>query len=431
MATPKLGIWSSTSLVIGNMIGSGIFMLPASLAVYGGISLFGWIIAALGALLMAYVFKNLSKHISNSNGGPYAFTREGLGEFPAFLVAWGYWISIWCVNAAIAVAFVSYLSVFIPFLASNFFASTIVGLSAIWFLTWFNTRKIIFSGRLQLITTILKILPLLLISIFGLFFIRTDYFTPLNISGESTFSALTGTVTLCLFAFLGLESATIPSENIDNPKRTIPLATMVGTAIAIVIYILSSVCVMGIIPAQQLEHSNAPFADVAAILWGENASYLVAAGALVSTFGALNGWILLQGQISSAAAKDKMFPAIFKRENKFGMPTYGLILSSILASFVMSLNFSKGFAETFKFIILLSTLCSLLPYLFSITSYLILLVEEKDWKQKSVLKIVLAMLTFAFILWAIAGSGQEIVYYGFILLLAGIPFYVWLKRNIK
>ena len=425
----KLGIWSSTSLVVGNMIGSGVFMLPATLALYGGMSILGWLIAAVGALLLAFVFKNLTKILPNSNGGPYAFTRDGLGEFAAFLVAWGYWISIWCTNAAIAVAFVSYLSVFIPYLEGNFFLSMIVGLSAIWFLTWINTKKIISSGRLQLVTTILKLIPLVLIAVFGLFFIRMEHFFPLNTSGGSVFSALTATVTLCLFAFLGLESATIPSDNIENPQKNIPRATTIGSAIAIIVYILSSISVMGIIPPELLQHSSAPFADAAAIMWGEKARYFVAFGALISTFGALNGWILIQGQIPAAAAKDKMFPAVFGHENKNGMPARGLIISSMFASLLMSLNFSKGFVETFKFMILLSTLTALLPYLFSVTSYLIFLVGKNAGEKKNNLKIALSM-TFAFLLWAVAGSGQETVYWGFLLLLSGIPFYIWLKKEV-
>lgn len=429
MTSQKLGLWSSVSYVVGNMIGSGVFMLPATLAVYGGISLIGWLFAAAGALLLAYVFKYLSKNIPNTNGGPYAFTREGLGEFPAFLVAWGYWISVWCTNAAIAVAFVSYLTVFVPSLEKNHLLAVFVGLFIIWFLTWLNTLKVTFSGRLQLITTILKLIPLILISVFGLFFIRVEHFSPLNLTDTNSFTAITATMTLCLFAFLGLESATIPSDKIDDSKNTVPKATIIGTAIAIIVYILSSVSVMGIISPAELQHSNAPFSDAAAIMWGESAQNLVAIGALISTFGALNGWILIQGQIPAAAAKDKMFPKIFKKENRNGMPVFGLIISSTLASLLMYLNFTKGFGETFKFILLLSTLTALLPYLFSTTTYLIMIVGIKDWQKKSLLNAILGILAFAFVVWGIAGCGHEIVYWGFLLLLAGIPFYVWLKKK--
>src|SRR5688572_12737539 len=137
-ASQKIGLWSSTALVVGNMIGSGIFLLPATLAAYGGISLLGWIGSSIGAIALALVFSNLSKLFPNSPGGPYAYTRTGLGDFPAYMVAWGYWISIWTTNAAIAVTFVSYLTVFFPVLSSNSFLSILTGLSAVWFLTWIN-----------------------------------------------------------------------------------------------------------------------------------------------------------------------------------------------------------------------------------------------------------------------------------------------------
>lgn len=423
----KLGLWSATSLVAGNMIGSGIFMLPASLAMYGAISIYGWIFSSIGAIMLAIVFKNLSKQLPTAKGGPYAYTRAGLGEFPAFLVAWGYWISIWCTNAAIAVALVSYLTVFIPILAENSLYALSSGLAIVWFLTWLNTLNIKNSGNVQLITTILKLGPLLAVSVFGLFYIDIDNFSPLNVSTETDFAAITSTAALTLFAFLGLECATIPSGNIENPEKNVPRATMIGTGISIIVYILSSVSVMGIIPALTLQKSNAPFADAASIMWGSGASYLVAAGAIISTFGALNGWLLMQGQIPAAAAHDNVFPKIFGKENKNGMPATGLFISSILVSVLMSLNFSKGFAETFKFILLLSTLTTLLPYIFSTASYMIMM--NKTNESKRTLYLFVALLALLFSIWAVAGAGQETVYWGFILLLCGIPFYIWMKKN--
>jgi basic amino acid/polyamine antiporter, APA family len=207
----KIGLFTSTSLVIGNMIASGVFLLPAALASYGGISLLGWIGSSIGAIALALLFSNLSRMIPNAPGGPYAYTRAGLGDFAAYLVAWGYWISIWCTNAAIAVTFVSYLTVFLPILATNTFLSVGTGLGVIWLLTWVNTKGVRAAGRVQIVTTIMKLIPLLLVSIVGLFYIDINNFVPFNISTESNFSAITTTATLTLFAFLGLESATIPS----------------------------------------------------------------------------------------------------------------------------------------------------------------------------------------------------------------------------
>lgn len=425
----KLGLWSATALVLGNMIGSGIFMLPAQLAVFGSISFPAWILAASGALLLAFVFKNLSKKFPHANGGPYAYTREGLGEFAAYLVAWGYWISIWCTNAAIAVAFVSYLSVFIPALKSQITLAIAIGLAVVWFLTWLNTRRITLSGKVQSITTLIKIVPLLAIGIYGLFFMDFANLSAAPQNDASWFSNLTMATTLILFSFLGLESATIPAENIRDSKHIIPRATQIGTIGAILIYILSSTVVMGLLNPADLKSSEAPFSDAAALLWGENARYLVAFGALVSTFGALNGWILMQGQVPAAAAEDGIFPAVFARKNRFGMPTLGPVISSLLVSAMIAFNFSESLVDTFSFILLLSTLMALLPYLFATASYMLLLVEEKSGLKRHSLRLLWAFMAFVFIIWAIAGSGEASVYWGFILLLCGIPGYIWIKRK--
>jgi basic amino acid/polyamine antiporter, APA family len=425
----KIGLWTSTSLVVGNMIGSGVFLLPASLAAFGGISLLGWIGSSAGAIALALLFSNLSKMMPNSLGGPYAYTRAGLGDFAAYLVAWGYWISIWCTNAAIAVTFVSYLTVFIPILKTNSLLSVGTGLAAVWGLTWVNTRGVKEAGRVQFITTVLKMTPLILVSVVGLFYIDLKNFVPLNISGESNLSAITASATLTLFAFLGLESATIPAGNIHEPEKTIPRATLIGTIVTIIIYVIGSASVMGMIPAAELKNSSAPFADAAALIWGDQARYWVAAGAIVSTFGALNGWILLQGQMPMAASRDKLFPEIFKKENKRGTPVMGIVISSVLISVLLLLNFTKGLTDTFTFMVLLTTVAVLVPYLFSAASYGVLLLQNKFWKRDLISQLLLATVAFAFSIWAVVGSSQESVYWGFIAILSGVPFYVWMKRT--
>jgi len=427
----KIGLWTSTSLVIGNMIGSGVFLLPAALAAYGGISLFGWIGSSLGAIVLALLFSRLSKMLKNTVGGPYAYTRDGLGDFAAFLVAWGYWISIWCTNAAITVAMVSYLTVFFPILETDPVVAIITGLSIIWFLTWVNTRGIKNAGYVQIVTTILKIIPLIAVSFVGLFYVDFDNFTPFNMTGGSNFAAITATATLTLFAFLGLESATIPAGDIHEPEKTIPRATMIGTLVTILIYVVGSFAVMGMIPASVLKDSAAPFADAAAIMWGPNARYWIAGGAVISTFGALNGWILLQGQMPMAAARDKLFPGIFKKENSKKTPAHGIVISSILISALMIMNYQEGLTETFTFMALLTTLTVLVPYLFSASAYAVLLLQNKYWKKDSISNLIIAGLAFIFSLWAILGSGAETVYWGFIAILAGIPFYVWMKRKTE
>ena len=421
-AAKKIGLWPSTSLVLGNMIGSGIFLLPASLAAYGGISIVGWIISAFGGLVLAKVFSQLGKRFPET-GGPYVFAKKGFGDFPGFLVAWGYWIAIICTNAAITVTMLSYLSVFLPILNTSPVASVVTGLGAIWLLTYINSRGVKEAGWVQLITTILKLVPLILVAIVGMFFIEVGHFQPFNLSKESDLAAITATTTLTLFAFLGIESATIPADNIENPEVTIPKATMFGIWAAIVVYILGSVAVMGLIPPETLAESEAPFADAAEILWGASARNWVALGIVISTFGALNGWIMMQGQIPLAAAKDDLFPKLFGKLNGNGMPLAGLVFSSVLVSVLMLMNFSKGLIKAFEFMILLSTLTCLVPYLFSTATHVLFSLrsgEKWNW--------IWGSLAFVFSMWAIVGCGEEVVFYGFLVLMLGIPFYVWIKR---
>ncbi|MCU0356918.1 MAG: amino acid permease [Cyclobacteriaceae bacterium] len=422
----QIGLWTSTSLVMGNMIASGLFMLPAALGMYGGISIIGWIVSGAGALCLALVFSWLSKINPQATGGPYAYTRDSMGSFAAFLVAWGYWISVWCTNAAIAVAFVSYLTAFIPSLENNPLMAVITGLSAIWLLTWINSRGIREAGFVQVITTILKVSPIVVITIGGLFFFNAAHFVPFNLSTSSDISAITSATTLTLFAFLGLECATIPSENVKNPEKTISRATLLGTFLTTCIYIASTVAVMGLLPPETLRASSAPFADAAETIWGERGRMLIAAGAVISTFGALNGWILVQGQMPFAAARDRMFPQVFARQGKHGTPAVGIILSSVLVSVMMSMNFTHTLAETYKFIILLSTLTALMAYLFSSVSYAIVEHRLNGMTSKNYHRYFIAMLAFIYSMWAVIGSGEETVFWGFVMLMAGLPFYGWM-----
>ncbi len=425
-----LGLWTCTSLVAGNMIGSGVFLLPASLAPYGALSLVAWLFTASGALILALVFARLSRLVPRA-GGPYAFTRAGFGDFAGFLVAWGYWISIWAGNAAIAVAFVSYMGFFFPALSAIPALAAATAIATVWALTLINSLGIRTAGAVQVAATVLKLAPLALIGCFGLVHLKAANFTPFNPSGEPVFAAVTAAAALTLWAFLGLESATVPANAVQNPGRTIPRATMLGTLAASVVYILGTASVMGVIPRAKLLESTAPFADAAMALWGPWAGYLVAAGAAVSCFGALNGWILLQGQLPRAAAVDGLFPALFGRLSTRGTPVAGLILSSILVTLLVATNYTKGLVAMFTFIILLSTLTTLFPYVFCAMSALMLVnrVPGSEITGSRLGTSILAALAFAYSLWAIAGSGRDTVFWGFLMLLSSLPVYVWIKRK--
>lgn len=427
----KIGVWTSTSLVVGNMIGAGVFLMPSALASFGSISLIGWVFSALGAIVIAKVFANLSKLIPASDGGPYAFTKAGLGDFAGFLVGWGYLISVWTTNAAIAVSLVSALSTFFPVLGQSMVLALSVGLACLWLLTWVNTLGVFASGRVQLITTILKVVPLALIAIGGLFFLDLENLLPFNMSGTSSWQAITATTTLTFFAFLGIECATIPASSVEDPSQNISKATMRGVWIAAGIYLFSTAAIMGMIPASQLQASITPFADAAEKIYGHGAKYWVSAGAAIAAFGALNGFILVQGQMPYAMAKDKLFPVFFAQQNKKGVPVNGVIVSSIIITILMLMNQSKSLANQFKLLILLSTFFTLLPYLLTTVSFLIVRAQKatESAKTKTAAAICTSVLAFSFSMWMLIGAGQEIVYWGFIMLMMGVPFYVYMVQK--
>ncbi len=428
----KIGLWIATSLVVGNMIGSGVFLLPAALAPYGGISILGWLFTSFGALMVALLLARLGRMMPAA-GGPYAFTRAGLGDLPAFLVAWGYWISIWSGNAAISVAFVGYMGVFFPPLSQEPVLGAGTALAAIWFLSAVSARGVREAGIVQLVTTVLKLLPLLAIGTLGLLYLDPAHFHPFNPSGQSPFHAITATAALTLWAFLGLESATIPADSVKDPSRTIPRATIIGTLVTAAVYILATVGVMGILPPESLGQSAAPFADAGTRIWGGWAGSLIAAGAAISAFGALNGWILLQGQMPMAVARDGLFPAVFSRLSARGTPVPGLVISSLLITGLMALNFTESLVDQFTFLILLATICTLIPYVFSAVSELVIFSRDRDQFSGERLAgaSVIAVLALGYSLWAILGVGRHTVLWGLLLLLAGVPIYWWQVRKIR
>ena len=423
----KIGLLAATSLVVGNIIGAGIFVLPASLAKFGSISIVGWLFTATGALILAKIFSNFSKKIRGKSGGPYIYSKVVFGDFIGFLVAWGYWISCWVNNAAIAVAIVSALSFFFPELVTNPFYATITGLSFIWFFTFTSSKGIKSSGNIQILTTIAKLIPLVLIILFGFFIFDLEIFPEFNLTDQNDFEILPVVAVMTLYAFLGLECASIPAENIKNPEKNIPKATMAGTLISTLIYILSTIVLFGIISAENLINSPAPFAEAGEIIGGKYFGFLISAGAAISAIGALNGWILITSYMPMTMANDRLFPKVFAKKNKKGFPYLSLLLGSILTSFVMTMNYTDGLVDRFEFLILLTTLSTLIPYFFVSVSYILFHVEKRLFKINSFRSVILGLFGSLYSLWAIFGSGIDSIVYGTILLILGIPIYLILK----
>jgi APA family basic amino acid/polyamine antiporter len=421
-----IGFWTSVALVMGNMIGSGVFLLPASLAPYGGISVVGWLVSAGGAVLLALVFARLAR-FNPASGGPYAYTRQAFGDLAGFLVAWGYWISTWCTNAALAVAFVGYLDPFIPSVVRAPAMAASIAVAMVWLLTAVNVLGMRGAGRIQLVTTALKILPLVVIGVAGLIWFDSSRFALAGPSGAGTARGVMATATLTLWAFLGLECATIPAGSTADAERTIPRATVIGTLLTAVIYLASTIGVMSLLDPAALGTSTAPFADAARVLAGEGAAAVIALGAAISCFGALNGWVLIVGQIPLAVARDGLFPGAMGRVSSRGTPALAMIVGACLSTALVAMNYTRGLVDLFTYIILLATLSTLVPYTFCSLAGVILHRRDRrlSWSTGAT---VVASLAFGYSLFAIGGAGAEVVFWGFLLLMAGLPVFAWIAR---
>lgn len=417
------------ALVVGNMIGSGVFMLPAALAPYGRNSMLAWIFTTAGAITLAVLFSQLSRAHPQA-GGPYAYTRLAFGPFTAFIVAWGYWISIWVGNAAIATGAVSYLSPLLPRMTSVPAASAAVTLASLWVLTLVNWYGIKASGWVQSVTTVLKLMPLLAVVAVGLFSVHTAAASPLA-GMPLSIGGTTAAVTLTLWALLGLESATIPAGKVRDPSRTIPRATLVGAIATALICVIACSTVLLLVPAGTLARSDAPFVDLAKQLWGEGAGKLFALFVAISAFGCLNGWILLQGELPHAMARSGVFPAFFARESSRHTPGIALTFSSALVTVLILMNYQKTMAGIFTFMILLSTTACLVMYALCSLALLRLTwtgqMAAAPMRTATLAGIGVAATLFSF--WAIVGAGGEAVLWGCVLLSCGVPMYFLVRSK--
>ncbi|MGD9108686.1 MAG: amino acid permease [Gammaproteobacteria bacterium] len=429
-----LGLWTLTALVSGNMIGSGIFLLPSTLAKLGSISLLAWILTALGAFCIAITFAKSSTLVKHKSGGPYAYAEVGFGRFIGFQTAYNYWIAVWVGNAAIAIAAIGYLIVFFP-IFNNTVIGCILAIVLVWLFTIVNLLGMRVAGFVQILITILKFIPIFLFAIIGWWYFHPSFLTQhFNVTPLSNFKVFSYAIPLTLWAFIGIESATIPAESVNNPEVNIPLATLLGTLIATVAYLASATVIMGMIPMQVLAHSTSPFAAAADVIFGKWGNWLIALGAIISCLGCLNGWILIQAQIPMAAADDDLFPKIFAKRNKDGIPAYGIIITSICMTLLLLITTSPDLNKEFQIIISIAVIASLISYFYTAIAEIILLKKEGNKTGSITFHIIIAIIAATYSFWAIAGTTKNIVFYQLLLLLSSVPLYSWeywlKKKNV-
>ncbi|MCT4353163.1 amino acid permease [Streptomyces sp. Je 1-79] len=426
----RFGLPIATALVMGNIIGGGIFLLPASVAPYGTISLVAFGVLTLGAIALALVFGRLA-HRHPQTGGPYVYARAAFGDFAGFLAAWSYWITAWVSNAALAVAAVGYLDVLIPVHESK--AATIAAaLTLQWLPALANLAGTRYVGAVQLIATVLKFVPLLLVAVGGLFFFDSANLGPFQPGDGGALGAVSASAAILLFSYLGVESAAVSAGEVRDPRRNVGRATVLGTLGAVAIYLLGTIAVFGTVAHDRLVGSSAPFSDaVNAMVGGSWGGTAIACMAVVSMLGALNGWTLLSAQTPYAAARDGLFPEVFARKRR-GVPTVGVLVTVILASLLTVYNYTVGTESVFEILVLVTTFTATVPYLLSTAAQIYFLLSgrsERVDRARLIRDGVLAAVAFAFSMWLVAGSGYAAVYQGVLFLFAGVLVYAGMSAR--
>ena len=425
-AHKEIGFWRGWSIAVGCAIGSGVFMMPTLLAPYGMLGLAGWLIAGGGTLLVALSLSRLVRRIPKI-GGPYAYVQAGLGSFAGFLIAWTYWIACIAAVSGIAIAFVGYLGVFVPQITDSRILSLLCALALVWSIVMLNVRSLESSSRFQLVSTLIKILPLLFMIILGFSFMEPANLPEVNPTDLHPAALLATVTTLVMWSFVGIETATVPADNMVEPEKTIPRVLVAAVLSILTIYLLVSMAVALLVPADELMNSSAPFALAASKVMGPAGAALITLGALVSTLGSLNANTLTAGNVALAAAKDNLLPEQFKRLSDSGTPQFAYIVSGLFISALLTLNYTKGLVAAFTFMAMLSTLSTLMAYAFCAVAEFYFLKSDQPGPERT-RAIGLSIATFTYAFFAIYGAGWEIVFYSFMLILMGMPIYALVKK---
>ena len=414
----KLGLFAAIALIMGNMIGSGVFLLPASLAPFGWNAVLGWVVTIAGTLVLAWVFAALTRSLPDARD-PTGFVTEAFGELPAFLVAWLYLVSIWSAVASISMAGVSYLSSLVPVISATPFLPSLCAMVLVWAMTVVNLRGVHAAGRFQILTVALKLVPLL--GVIGLAALvlgqGTGEIRPF-VATEIDTGQLGGAAALTLFALLGFECASVAAGKVENPAVNVPRATLWGTALTGLVYLLVCSAVALMLPEAVAAASPAPLATFVETYWNTGTGQLLSLFAIVSCVGAVNGWVLMQGELPRSMAERGILPAWFAATDTRGTPMRALLLSGVIATFFLVFTASRSMQGIYEFLLLLST---------SSTLWLYLLCALAAVRMKVVRGFALVGAVYA--LWTLWGAGLEATGWSLVLAVAGVPLYLWTRRT--
>ena len=423
-----LSLLGAVALIVGNMVGTSAYTLPALLArETGPLGILAWLVTAAGYFFVALVYASLGRRYPQT-GGPYVFAREGLGEFAGFQSVWAYWFSAVVGNAGIVTGVVGYVEGFSSTLASSELYRFLLAQVLLWGLCVINVLGIRLSARVQVSVLFLNVVPLLLFSIVALFYFDAGNLTPFAPRGWS--SLVTG-VALIVWAYSGIESATVPAEEIRGSPNTIRHATLLGYAVGTAAFLLGAIAVAGVVPNAELATSARPVALAAERTIGTWAGTIIGLAAIVAGLGTLNGWTLMAGRIPVSAARDGIFfPALGRLHPRFGTPHVSLIVATIIGSLSLGLYFTDTTLGVFDTIVQLSVLTTLLPHLYTAAAEWLLRRRGDALPATGRMRTqIVAIIAFVFVLWSMYGIGPEITRWAFLVILAGIPLYIWFKTR--
>ncbi len=434
----SIGVTSATGLVIGSVIGIGVFTMPAVLAGAGTCSLVTLAVIGVGAMLLAVMFGQLTRRVPKANGGLYAYARHEYGDFAGYVTGWCYWISAWAGNAAIVAAWVLYVDSLFGITRPSSWANWGIALIGLWVPAAVNLAGVRNMAWLQNLTVVLKFLPLLFVAIVGWFFVKSANFGPFNASGGSLYTAIGIAAGVALFSFIGVEVAAITAKRVRSPRKNVGRASVYGTAACAILYVAVSAAVMGLVPHHELVGNTAPFVPAVQAIFGYSAwaGKLVAAVAVVSAIGALNGWTLVTTEVSRAVADDGLFPRFFSWKDRKDTAWFGILLAAILPSLLMLWAYNTATGLTvFTDLVDLTVVTVAMPYLFSACAQLTYLLSGRRRVEGWLLArdLSIAGIAALFSMWVTFASGWAAVYQAMVLVLAGVIIYAfvtaWRERT--
>ena len=416
-----LTLLGTVALVVGNMVGTSIYTLPAALATATGpFGLVAWVFTAVGYFFVALVYARLGTRFPRT-GGPYVFARAAFGDFAGFVTVWSYWVSTVVGNAAIVTGAVGYLVGFFPGLEGSSLRRFMLAQGLIWGLCVLNVLGIRGSARVQTTVMFLNLIPLGLLAVVTLGSFDVANLHPFAPHGAG-FGSLAAGAALVVWAYAGVESATVPAEEVQAPERTIRRGTMLGYALGTAIFLLTALAVAGTLPNSEVAASSRPIALAAERAVGPWAGKAIGLAAIAAALGTLNGWILMAGRIPlSAAADGVFFRPLAAIHPRFGTPAVGLVVGTAVTSAMLLLYFSHTLLAVFNFIVLLAVLTTLLPHLFA-TAAEFALARGHGYAR------TIAAISFVFVLYTVYGVGYSVIMWGTLLVAAGVPLYLLLRR---